>query len=52
MRERPDRAAIEMAWIQRVIEHRVKETVQRGGPAFDAGRPFRKRVAKPRGLYY
>lgn len=31
MRERPDRAAIEMAWIQRVIEHRVKETVQRGG---------------------
>ena len=31
MRARPDRAIIEVEWIQRVIDHPVKETIQRDG---------------------
>ncbi|ESS70451.1 hypothetical protein MGMO_122c00120 [Methyloglobulus morosus KoM1] len=31
MRQRPDRAVIEMAWIQRVIDHPIKEIVQQDG---------------------
>ncbi len=31
MRQRPDRAIIEIEWIQRVIEHPVKEVIQRDG---------------------
>ena len=31
MRQRPDRAMIELDWIQRVIEHPEKEIVQQDG---------------------
>ena len=31
MRNRPDRAIIELRWIERVIQHPVKETVQEDG---------------------
>lgn len=31
MRQRPDRAIIEIEWIQRVIEHPLKEIVQQDG---------------------
>jgi hypothetical protein len=31
MRERPDRAGIEMEWIQRVIDHPIKESTQEDG---------------------
>ena len=31
MRQRPDRAMIELAWIQRVIDHPEKETLQQDG---------------------
>ena len=31
MRQRPDRAMIELAWIQRVIDHPEKETIQQDG---------------------
>jgi hypothetical protein len=31
MRQRPDRAVIEMAWIQLVIEHPIKEIIQQDG---------------------
>jgi len=31
MRNRPDRAAIKLEWIQRVVEHPVKEVVQKDG---------------------
>ena len=31
MRQRPDRATIEMEWIQQVIEHPEKEVVQQDG---------------------
>ncbi|MCD2451356.1 hypothetical protein GO003_013240 [Methylicorpusculum oleiharenae] len=31
MRLRPDRSAIEIEWIQRVIEHPIKEIVQQDG---------------------
>ncbi len=31
MRERPDRAAIRLEWIERVIAHPVREQVQRDG---------------------
>ena len=30
-RQRPDRAIIRDEWIQRVIDHRVKETIQKDG---------------------
>jgi hypothetical protein len=31
MRVRPDRAIIQVEWIQRVIDHPVKETIQQDG---------------------
>lgn len=31
MRQRPDRASIQLEWIQYVIEHPVKEVVQQDG---------------------
>jgi hypothetical protein len=31
MRLRPDRAMIQLDWIQRVVEHPVKQVVQRDG---------------------
>jgi hypothetical protein len=31
MRQRPDRALIELKWIQRVIDHPVKEVIQQDG---------------------
>ena len=31
MRARPDRAIIQVEWIQRVIDHPVKETIQQDG---------------------
>jgi hypothetical protein len=31
MRERPDRAAIRLEWIERVMKHPVKEAVQKDG---------------------
>lgn len=31
MRLRPDRAMIQLEWIRRVVEHPVKEVVQRDG---------------------
>lgn len=31
MRLRPDRAAIQMEWIQRVVEHPAKEFIQQDG---------------------
>lgn len=31
MRQRPDRAPIQQEWIQHVIDHPVKETVQKDG---------------------
>ncbi len=31
MRARPDRAIIQLEWIQRVIDHPVKETIQQDG---------------------
>ena len=31
MRQRPDRATIDIEWIQRVIEHPIKEIVQQDG---------------------
>jgi len=31
MRSRPDRAAIKLEWIQRVVEHPAKEVVQKDG---------------------
>ena len=31
MRVRPDRAIIQVEWIQRVIDHPVKETIQKDG---------------------
>lgn len=31
MRQRPDRAIIELAWIQRIVEQPVKEVVQQDG---------------------
>ena len=31
MRQRPDRAAIQLDWIERVIQHPVREQVQRDG---------------------
>ena len=31
MRNRPDRAIIELQWIERVIQHPVKETIQEDG---------------------
>ena len=31
MRERPDRAAIELEWIERAVHHPAKETVQADG---------------------
>ena len=31
MRQRPDRAIIQMEWIQRVIEHPEKEVIQQDG---------------------
>lgn len=31
MRQRPDRAAIRLDWVQRVVEHPVKEAVQQDG---------------------
>ena len=31
MRVRPDRAIIQDEWIQRVIDHSVKETIQKDG---------------------
>ena len=31
MRQRPDRAMIQMEWIQRVVEHPEKEVVQQDG---------------------
>ena len=31
MRQRADRATIEIAWIQQVIEHPIKEIVQQDG---------------------
>ncbi|CAG7856516.1 hypothetical protein MCAMS1_01031 [biofilm metagenome] len=31
MKQRPDRSLIEMAWIQRTIEHPVKEVIQQDG---------------------
>jgi hypothetical protein len=31
MRQRPDRALIELQWIQRVIDHPVKEVIQQNG---------------------
>lgn len=31
MRARPDRASIQLEWIQRVIDHSVKETTQADG---------------------
>jgi hypothetical protein len=31
MRQRPDRAAIKIEWIQRVVDHPAKETVQQDG---------------------
>ncbi len=31
MRNRPDRTIIELRWIERVIQHPVKETVQEDG---------------------
>jgi len=31
MRQRPDRAAIQLNWIERVIQHPVREQVQRDG---------------------
>jgi hypothetical protein len=31
MRLRPDRAMIQLEWIQRVVEHPVKEVIQRDG---------------------
>jgi len=31
MRQRPDRAMIQMEWIQRVVEHPEKEAVQQDG---------------------
>ena len=31
MRQRPDRAMIQMEWIQRVIEHPEKEVIQQDG---------------------
>ena len=32
MRNRPDRAIIELQWIERVIQHPVKATIQEDGP--------------------
>ena len=31
MRNRPDRAIIQVEWIQRVIDHPLKETIQQDG---------------------
>lgn len=31
MRHRPDRAAIDMAWIERAVRHPLKETIQQDG---------------------
>ena len=31
MRQRPDRSVIQLEWIQHVIEHPVKETIQQDG---------------------
>ena len=31
MRERPDRAAIRLEWIERVVAHPVREEIQRDG---------------------
>jgi len=31
MRQRPDRAVIEVQWIQQVIDHPVKEVIQQDG---------------------
>ena len=31
MRQRPDRAMIQMEWIQRVVEHPEKEVIQEDG---------------------
>ncbi len=31
MRQRPDRAGIRIEWIQQVVEHPVKEVIQRDG---------------------
>jgi len=31
MRHRPDRAVIQLEWIQRVIDHPVKEVIQHDG---------------------
>ena len=33
MQQRPDRAMIQMEWIQRVVEHPEKEAVQQDGRA-------------------
>lgn len=31
MRQRPDRSGIELAWIERVIDHPIKQTIQPDG---------------------
>jgi hypothetical protein len=55
MRQRPDRAMIEMEWIQQVFDHPVKEEVQqdgrirRWGPVPEMGGRYLRLILLPDG---
>ena len=55
MRVRPDRAIIQVEWIQRVIDHPIKETIQKDGrirrwaPIAEMGNKYLRVILLPDG---